>query len=121
MHSRYLPILAAAVLASSVAVAFAHAFLDRASPAVGSTTHGSPPEVRIWFTESVEAAFSTIEVTDASGKRVDNGSASVDPGDKKLLKVSLPALPPGTYKVTWRITSVDTHQTSGNFTFKVEP
>ncbi|HYB10907.1 MAG TPA: copper resistance CopC family protein [Alphaproteobacteria bacterium] len=121
MQKRSLPLLAAVALALGTAAAFAHAFLDRASPAVGSTTHGSPPEVRIWLTQGVEPAFSTIEVTDASGKRVDKGNASVDPNDNKQLTVSLPNLPPGTYKVTWRVTSVDTHQTSGNFTFKVEP
>ena len=119
MRNISLPLLAA-VLASSAA-ALAHAFLDHASPAVGSTTHGSPPEVRIWLTEAIEPAFSTIEVTDASGKRVDTGNASVDPKDQKQLMVSLPVLPPGTYKVTWRVTSVDTHRTSGHFTFKVEP
>jgi len=121
MRNRYLPLLAAVALAMSVAAAFAHAFLDHADPAVGSTTHGSPSEVRIWLTEGIEPAFSTIEVTDANGKRVDSGNASVDPNDKKQLKVSLPALPPGSYNVTWHVTSVDTHRTSGHFTFKVEP
>jgi copper resistance protein C len=120
MRNGYFLLLAAA-LASRAAPAFAHAFLDHASPAVGSTTHGSPPEVRIWLSEAIEPAFSTIQVTDESGKHVDSGNASVDPNDKKQLRVSLPALPPGTYKVNWRVTSVDTHRTSGSFTFKVEP
>ena len=37
------------------------------------------------------------------------------------LRVSLKALPPGSYKVIWRVLSVDTHRTEGNFTFRVGP
>ena len=38
-----------------------------------------------------------------------------------VLLVSLPQLAPGTYKVTWRVLSVDTHVTEGDFTFDVAP
>jgi hypothetical protein len=38
-----------------------------------------------------------------------------------LLRVSLPKLVPGTYRVTWRVLSVDTHVTEGDFTFAVVP
>ena len=34
--------------------AFAHAFLDRASPAVGSDVTGSPPAITLTYTEPVE-------------------------------------------------------------------
>jgi len=30
-------------------------------------------------------------------------------------------LKPGKYKVVWRVTSVDTHVTHGDFTFDVSP
>ena len=33
----------------------------------------------------------------------------------------IPDLPPGTYKVIWRVLSVDTHRTQGDFTFRVGP
>jgi len=49
-------------------LAEAHAFLDHAEPKVGSTVKGSPTEVKIWFTEELEGAFSKIEVFDAQGK-----------------------------------------------------
>ena len=32
---------------------------------------------------------------------------------------SFPALPPGTYRVEWGMTSTDTHHTDGDFSFKV--
>ena len=37
------------------------------------------------------------------------------------LRVPLKALPPGTYSVSWRVLSVDTHRTQGNFSFRVGP
>ncbi len=97
----------------------AHAFLDHASPAVGSTLPRAPTKVSIWFTQELEPAFSSITVSDQAGNRVDGGDTKVDSGDATLLQVSLKPLPPGTYKVTWRVVSVDTHPTDGTFTFRV--
>jgi methionine-rich copper-binding protein CopC len=112
--------VALAVLALAGA-AFAHAFLDRATPAVGSTVHGPPAEVKLWFTQALEPAFSTLRVVDKSGKQVDRKDKQVDRGDARLLRVSLPSLAPGTYRVLWRVLSVDTHVSEGDFTFDVAP
>jgi methionine-rich copper-binding protein CopC len=110
------------VVASMLAtIAGAHAFLDHATPAVGSTVHGPPAQLKVWFTQNLEGAFSTVLVSDRSGKQVDNGDAQLDPADSTLLQVSLPKLVPGTYKVHWRVLSVDTHVTEGDFTFDVAP
>jgi copper resistance protein C len=97
----------------------AHAFLERAEPAVGSTVETSPSEVRIRFTENIEPAFSSIQVFDASGKEVNKHDLHLDRSDRALLHVSLPRLGAGIYKVVWRVVSVDTHVTSGSFTFQV--
>ena len=97
----------------------AHAFLQRAEPAVGSTVQTSPSEVRIRFTENIEPAFSSIQVFDPSGKEVDKHDVGLDRSDHALLHVSLPRLGAGIYKVVWRVVSVDTHVTSGSFTFQV--
>ena len=112
-------IAALLLLAAAAGAASAHAFLDHASPAVGSSVPASPPMVSIWFTQELEPAFSTIEVRDQAGNRVDQGNASVSAGDPMLLQVKLKPLPPGTYKVAWRVVSVDTHPTQGTFTFQV--
>ena len=97
----------------------AHAFLRDADPGVGSTIQTSPGEVRIRFTENIEPAVSSIQVFDASGKEVDKRDLHLDRSDHALLHISLPQLGAGTYKVVWRIVSVDTHVTNGNFTFRV--
>ena len=97
----------------------AHAFLKDAIPGVGSRVQTSPNEVRIRFTENVEPAFSSIQVFNAFGKEVDKRDVHLDRTDHVLLHVSLPSLEAGIYKVVWRVVSVDTHVTSGNFTFRV--
>jgi copper resistance protein C len=101
--------------------ALAHAFLDRAVPAVGSTVHGPPAEVRLRFTQELEPAFSTVRVFDKNGAQVDRMDKQLDRNDASLLKVSLPRLAPGIYRVVWRVLSVDTHVTEGDFTFEVVP
>jgi copper resistance protein C len=101
-------------------LAFAHAFLDRASPAVGSEVSGSPPTLNLTYTEPVEPLFSTVYITNASGTRVDDGKPTpLDDG--RVLSVKLKPLPPGIYSVEWHVTSVDTHKTEGHFTFTVKP
>ena len=98
----------------------AHAFLDHSDPKVGSTVGSSPTQVKIWFTEELEAAFSKIRVYDSTGKEVDSKDVKVDPTDKAIMMVSVPSLAPGTYKVHWNAVAVDTHHTSGNFEFTVK-
>jgi hypothetical protein len=114
---RIIPIAIATML-GAVAPAFAHAYLDHASPRVGNTVARSPREVVLWFTEQIEPAFSTIEVRDGQGAAVNSGKATVG-GDRTQLRVSVKSLPPGTYKVIWHVLSVDTHRTQGDFTFNV--
>jgi copper resistance protein C len=98
--------------------AAAHAFLDHAEPRVGNSVATAPREVTLWFTQKLEPAFSTISVTDAAGQRVDAGRAHVS-GD--TMAISLRKIGAGTYRVNWRVLSVDTHTTDGNFTFQVGP
>jgi copper resistance protein C len=100
-------------------VAWGHAFLGRAEPRVGSTVKAAPSQVRVWFTEALEPAFSTLEVVNQSGDRVDRGPAQVDTASRTLLHVPLKPIGPGTYRVKWRVLSVDTHVTEGDFTFRV--
>ncbi|HWN49662.1 MAG TPA: copper resistance protein CopC, partial [Xanthobacteraceae bacterium] len=63
--------------------------------------------------------FSSVVVRDAAGKQVDKGESTVDKADRMVIRVLLPPLEPGVYKVEWRAVSADTHKIDGNFTFKV--
>lgn len=99
----------------------AHAFLDRADPKVGSTVTTAPEEIKLWFTQDLEPAFSSIEVRDAAGHEVDKKDVHPDIKNKALLIVSVPPLAAGTYTVLWRVVSVDTHKTQGHFEFTLKP
>jgi len=90
-------------------------------PAVGSSVRTSPTELKLWFTERLEPAFSKVRVEDGGGKQVDRGDGRVDAAAGVLLRVSLPPLQAGTYRVKWRVLSVDTHVSEGDFTFDVAP
>ena len=113
------PFAIVALVTLAASPAGAHAFLDHAIPAVGSALRSVPAIVSLWFTQELEPAFSTVSVVDQSGARVDAADAAVDAKDATLLHASLKPLPPGTYKVIWRVVSVDTHTTEGTFTFRV--
>jgi copper resistance protein C len=111
----------AAILSFGVCrCAAAHAFLDHAEPAVGSQVTQAPTEVKIWFTEAVEPAFSEIQVQDADGHEVDCKDSHLDAKDNTLLIVSLPSISSGTYKVLWHVVASDTHHTQGDFKFSVK-
>jgi methionine-rich copper-binding protein CopC len=82
----------------------------------------APTEVRVWFGEAVQASVSSIQVFDVSGKQVDKKDTHSDRTNRAILCVSLiPALTPGTYRVIWRVTSMDTHVTDGDFIFQIVP
>jgi copper resistance protein C len=109
-------VMALATVALATTAAPAHAFLDHASPLVGSTVARPPHEVVLTFTQNLEPAFSTVEVIDASGARVDQGKAEIS---GNTMRVGLKVVGPGTYRVRWHALSVDTHSTEGSFTFHV--
>jgi copper resistance protein C len=116
---RTLGIALSLLLLTGAPTAFAHAFLERAEPPVGSSVPTAPHVLLLHFTEGVEPRFSTIAVTDDKDTVIPCGAIQAA-SDGRALTVSLPALKPGTYAVTWHVTSVDTHKTQGSFKFTVE-
>jgi methionine-rich copper-binding protein CopC len=103
-----------AVLVGEATAAHAHAMLDHSVPAVGSSV-GSASKVTLYFTQQIEPRFSGAEVRSASGARVDSGKSI----SGNVMRISLKALPVGTYTVSWHVLSVDTHTTQGSFNFRV--
>lgn len=121
MNRLHAPLLAALLSLAAASPALAHSELASAAPAVNSTVPQAPSEVSITFTEEIEPRFSSIHVLDPNGHRVDQGAAHAAANDAKLLVVSLKQLSPGTYKVQWQATSVDSHKTKGSFQFTYKP
>lgn len=103
-----------------VGLALAHSGLQRAEPPVESTLKRPPKELKLYFSERLEPAYSRVRVEDGQGARVDRDDSRVDRSNPLLLRVTLPPLAPGTYTVIWRVLSVDSHITEGRFMFRVE-
>ncbi|HEX3405620.1 MAG TPA: copper resistance CopC family protein [Caulobacteraceae bacterium] len=117
------PIFIALATAAALApiAAEAHAFLDRADPRVGSVVTSAPPTLRLRFTQGVVVPFCRVTVTGPAGFG-GAGPPHAVAGDARSLAVDLKgAAPPGTYTVRWRVLSVDTHVTEGDFGFQVKP
>ena len=112
--------LALVVCALTAAVADGHAVLQRAEPRVESTLKRAPDEVKLYFSERLEPAYSSIRVLNGQGVRVDRQDGRVDRSNPALLRATLPPLAPGTYKVIWRVLSIDADVTEGGFTFRIE-
>ena len=114
---RTLPLTATILgLALGAPAAQAHAFLDHASPRVGSTVPTAPHELTLSFTQNLEPAFSTVEVTGPNGARITQGKPQIS---GNTMRVTIKAAGPGTYHVQWHALSVDTHTTQGRYTFHV--
>jgi copper resistance protein C len=113
---RKLLIISLLIAPLATTAAQAHAFLDHASPAVGSSVSSAPSQVVLTFTQNLEASFSTATVTGPGGASVAAGKAQVS---GNTMTIGLKGSGPGTYKVHWHALSVDTHTTEGSFSFTV--
>jgi methionine-rich copper-binding protein CopC len=103
-----------------VGLALGHSGLQRTEPPVESKLKRPPSEVKLYFTERLEPAYSTVRVKDDHGAQVDRQDAHVDPSNPLLLRATLQPLEHGAYTVNWRVLSVDGHVTEGRFTFQVK-
>jgi copper resistance protein C len=117
--TRWLALLCAGVVVGT-GVALGHSGLQRAEPPVESTLKRPPTEVKLYFSERLEPAYSTVRVEDGKGARVDRDDSHVDRSNPLLMRVTLTPLEPGTYTVVWRVLSVDSHITQGRFKFRIE-
>lgn len=96
----------------------AHGVIERSEPTAGAVVAAAPREVKIWFTESVDLRFSSIEVYHTeSARRVDLGDVKIN-ADRSVSVSLQPDLPRGAYRVIWRAyTPSDGHAANGQFTF----
>lgn len=105
-------------LMAGASAAFAHAHLEQSTPVADSTV-SNVKELRLVFTEGVEQAFTKVVLTHDQAP-VAVSSIKTEPANKKILIVT-PAqpLPAGTYNVKWNAVSVDTHKSTGDYSFTV--
>ncbi len=98
----------------------AHAFLQHAEPAPGSVYTDPLTEVTLRFDSTLEHAFCAVRIEDSNGGVVEPPAIEHPPGDPKSLKVAVPKLAPGFYRVRWSVVSTDGHQTEGDYRFTLK-
>lgn len=109
------PLLALLMLAASPPAA-AHAQLLATDPADAAVLSAPPAEVTLTFNEPVRLVEDAVRILDPAGSEVDVTTRAVD----EQVFATLPAgLADGTYVVSWRVISADSHPVAGAFTFSV--
>jgi methionine-rich copper-binding protein CopC len=99
--------------------AWAHATLQGATPAKDAVV-ASPTEIILRFNEILEGAFSSAKVVDGAGKSVGTNKAALDPANPAILKLAVPALAAGKYRVEYVVVGHDGHRRKGDYFFTVK-
>jgi methionine-rich copper-binding protein CopC len=110
-------LIAGAVLAVLAGPAWAHAFLEHASPGAGASDATAPKAVDLAFSEALDPKASGVTVTDTAGHDMEAAQAEIQGAS---MRVALKPLKPGSYHVSWHAVSMDTHRTEGSYDFTVE-
>lgn len=110
-------LVALGALVAPAGPAEAHAALVRASPAPGSIIGSSPTEIVVRFSEAVTPVTGRVQVLAPDGKRI-SGTAVAN-GSTLRIPVRKAGQPLGTYLVSYRVISADTHPVGGALTFSV--
>jgi len=98
----------------------AHAQLIKAEPARRAALDRAPAQIRLWFNEEIEGAYTTLTVSDANKKLVTNAKPKVVADDPKSIILPMPKTNPGKYKVKFRVLSVDGHIVDSTFNYTVK-
>ncbi|GIF06725.1 copper resistance CopC/CopD family protein [Actinoplanes siamensis] len=101
----------------SAGPASAHAALVSSDPNNGNIVPDAPNKVTLTFSESVQLISGKIQVLAPDGSRADQGDPTVDGAT-----VTIPLRSGGgrgTYLVTYRVISADTHPVAGTITYSV--
>ncbi|MDQ7905211.1 copper resistance protein CopC [Phytohabitans sp. ZYX-F-186] len=98
------------------APARAHAALLGTDPADGAVLPGPPAEVTLTFNEPVQVRGGAVRLLDAAGSEQ---PAQVRTVDTRVVISVPPGLGDGSYVVTWRVISADSHPVAGGLTFAI--
>ncbi|WGL51273.1 copper resistance protein CopC [Nocardioides sp. BP30] len=108
-----------AVMAAA-APASAHAVLEGSTPPPDVVLATAPDSVSLSFDEAVTLLPTSLRVYGPDGARVDAGDVAHPAGKGQAVSVHLRSGgAQGTYLVSWRVISADSHPVSGAYTFSV--
>ncbi|GAA4255819.1 CopD family protein [Dactylosporangium darangshiense] len=108
----------AGALVAPAGVAGAHAVLSESNPRPGEVVQSLPAQIRLGFNEPVRAVPGKTVVVGPDGKRLNAGDP-VPSADGLSIRLRGADQPTGTYVVSYRVISADSHPVSGSFTFSV--
>ncbi|MGI5214495.1 copper resistance protein CopC [Plantactinospora sp. CA-290183] len=96
----------------------AHAAVVATTPARKAVLGYSPTEVTVRFSEPVSLVPGRAQVLAPDGRRINAGEPSVR-GDTLRIPIRAADRPLGTYLVSYRVVSADSHPVAGGYTFAV--
>jgi len=98
-----------------------HNHLVKSSPTAGEALKASPSEVRLWFNEPPEIAFTSVTLLTADSTKIMTIKA-VKTADSMVATAPLASpLKPGSYLITWRTAGNDGHAIRGTYGFSIAP
>jgi copper transport protein len=109
-------VLAALAVALPAAPAAAHASLVSTNPAEGQVLAESPERLTLVFDESVSLSANGARLFDATGEEVPVAATS---RDREVTATVEEDLADGTYVLSYRVVSADSHPIAGSLTFSV--
>jgi copper transport protein len=117
-HARFVLAVLAGLLSTLAlgTAASAHATLVRTDPSSGGVVASLPGQITLTFSEGVRPIVERIRVLGPDRSRVDTGAAAA--GTNVTIKLRNDASR-GTYLVTFRVISADSHPIAGSYTFAV--
>ncbi|MET7417449.1 copper resistance protein CopC [Dactylosporangium sp. NPDC005555] len=95
--------------------ASAHAIIERTAPVAGTVVDQMPGEITLTFSEPVRIVADKIRVIAPDGSRADTGKPVAR--DTELVIPVRSGGPKGTYLVSYRVISADSHPVSGGYSF----
>ncbi len=112
---RLMRMIVASMLSMGMTVALAHAHLQKAIPANGSTVNAAPSDVVLNFSEAAKLTACWIQKGDGPKQKI----GGLSPSPTQRVSVPVPHLDPGTYVLSWRAVGDDGHIVPGQIRFTV--
>lgn len=103
----------AALLLAAATLAHAHAHLQAAAPADGSTLTAPPSRIMLHFSEAARLTAAWIQKRGEARRKLQ----PLPERSAAEISVALPPLTPGHYVVSWRVLSDDGHIVPGELRF----
>jgi methionine-rich copper-binding protein CopC len=114
---RYLHITLAgvALLLGAAGAAFAHAHLQKSTPAEGSVLGAAPGTIVLSFSEPARITAFWIQKSGGEKQKIE----SLPSDWSRQVSVSMPTLAAGSYVASWRVVGQDSHIMPGELHFTI--